>query len=225
MRSPGWQVGRISAGRGLLWISQSGHCAGPFSCGVFIRREGNSANLTRDIRTVTDRTPLTDSRGINNWPSYSPDGRTIVFGSSREGNFEIYRMNADGSDPRRLTDSPLQDIRPRFSPDAERIAFTSHRDGNAEIYIMNADGSIPRRVTDSSEHNDYAEWHPGGEHSAGDRQRTAGEARPVSGERFTLIAWQRLGCADNYFFVNCRLAALVRWHFAVVGPINTCGAA
>ena len=110
-----------------------------------------------------DRTPLTDSRGINNWPSYSPDGRQIVFGSSRDGNFEIYRMNADGSDARRLPDSPLQDIRPRFSPDGQRIAFTSHRDGNAQIYVMTADGSAVRRLSDNVERDDYADWHPDGQ--------------------------------------------------------------
>jgi TolB protein len=111
----------------------------------------------------SDRMPLTDSRGINNWPSYSPDGQVIVFGSSRDGNFEIYRMNADGSDERRLSDSPFQDIRPRFSPDGKRIAFTSHRDGNAEIYIMDADGRAPRRITDNPERDDYPEWHPDGQ--------------------------------------------------------------
>ncbi len=111
----------------------------------------------------SDRKPLTDSRGISNWPSYSPGGETIVFGSSRDGNFEIYRMNADGTDVRRLTDSPFQDIRPRFSPDGKRIAFTSHRDGNAEIYVMAADGSSSVRVTDSVERDDYPEWHPDGQ--------------------------------------------------------------
>lgn len=109
-----------------------------------------------------DRRPLTDSRGVNNWPSWSPDGRKIVFGSSRDDDFEIYTMNADGSDLRRLTDSPGQDLRPRFSPDGERIAFTSNRDGNYEVYVMNVDGGELRRVTENPERDDYAAWHPDG---------------------------------------------------------------
>lgn len=110
-----------------------------------------------------DRKPLTDSRGINNWPAFSPDGRSIAFGSSRDGNFEIYVVNVDGTDLRRLTDNAFQDSRPRFSPDSRRIAFTSHRDGNAEIYVMQADGTAQRRITNSPERDDYPEWHPDGQ--------------------------------------------------------------
>src|SRR5256714_15455441 len=53
----------------------------------------------------------------------------IAFVSYRDGNSEIYIMNADGSEPTRLTDNPASDVGPRLSPDGERIAFTSNRDG------------------------------------------------------------------------------------------------
>ncbi|MFM2093115.1 MAG: hypothetical protein RIS70_239, partial [Planctomycetota bacterium] len=59
--------------------------------------------------------------GVNNWPDFAPDGQRFVFGSSRDGNFEIYTAKLDGSDVRRLTKEPLQDLRPRFSPDGQRI--------------------------------------------------------------------------------------------------------
>ncbi len=106
------------------------------------------------------RRPLTDSRGINNWPHYSTDGLRIAFSSSRDGNYELYSMNADGTDQVRLTDSPYQDIRPRFSPDGRRMAFTSHRDGNPEVYVINSDGTSPRRITNHPERDDYPAWHP-----------------------------------------------------------------
>lgn len=111
-----------------------------------------------------DRRRLTDSTGINNWPSFSPDGKQIVFSSTRDDNYEIYTMQADSSQLRRLTDNPFQDLRPRFSPDGKRIAFVSGRDGNYEIYLMQADGSAQQRLTYNPERDDYPTWHPDGSH-------------------------------------------------------------
>jgi WD40-like Beta Propeller Repeat len=73
-------------------------------------------------------------------PTFSPDGTRIAFVSHRDGNYEIYLMNADGSDKWRLTHNPAQDRQPAFSPDGKRIAFASDRTGNFEIYVMNVDG-------------------------------------------------------------------------------------
>ena len=71
----------------------------------------------------------------------------IAFESIRDGNLEIYVMNADGSGQMNLTNNPAEDIDPAFSPDGTKIAFVSTRDGNYEIYVMNADGSNPTRLT------------------------------------------------------------------------------
>jgi TolB protein len=108
-----------------------------------------------------DRTNLTQG-GLNNWPAFAPDGRHIAFGSSRDGDFEIYVMNADGSGVRRLTHSPGLDMRPAWSPDGRRLAFTSNRSGRYEICVMNADGSGVRRLSNQAERDDYAAWHPNG---------------------------------------------------------------
>jgi Tol biopolymer transport system component len=96
------------------------------------------------------------------WPRLSPDGQTIAYGDHRGGDFEIFAMNADGTNARRLTKSPGIDARPAWSPDGKQIAFTSNRDGNHEIYVMNADGSEPRRMTNHPERDDFAAWHPNG---------------------------------------------------------------
>ena len=58
-------------------------------------------------------------------PAWSPDGRTIVFVSWRDGNGEVYAMDADSSSPRNLTQNPAKDVRPAWSPDGRRIAFVS----------------------------------------------------------------------------------------------------
>jgi Tol biopolymer transport system component len=75
----------------------------------------------------------------------------IAFASNRDGNYEIYTMNADGSGLVNLTNHPADDRSPAFSPDGTRIAFTSNREGTYEIYTMNADGSNVTRLTNNSQ--------------------------------------------------------------------------
>jgi Tol biopolymer transport system component len=82
----------------------------------------------------------------------------IVFQSTRDGNFEIYSMNADGSEPRRLTNSPKNDLSPSWSPDGSTIVFASDRDDNWEIYSMNADGSNQKRLTGGVGANTAPSW-------------------------------------------------------------------
>ena len=82
----------------------------------------------------------------------------IAFSSDRDGNAEIYVMNADGSNPTRLTNIAGQDIDPSWSADGMKIAFSSDRDGNAEIYVMNADGTNPTRLTENLSVDCHPSW-------------------------------------------------------------------
>jgi TolB protein len=76
----------------------------------------------------------------------SHDGNRIAFESNRDGNWEIYIAEPDGSNPLRLTTAPGADIQPAWSPDDRRIAFTSHRDGKSAVYVMDRDGRNVRSV-------------------------------------------------------------------------------
>lgn len=78
-----------------------------------------------------------------------PAGNSIAFVSSRDGNYEIYVMDIDGSNQTRLTNSPGWETMPAWSPDGAHLAFNSNRDGNTEIYVMNANGSNQYNLTNS----------------------------------------------------------------------------
>lgn len=86
-------------------------------------------------------------------PRYSPDGSKILFQSTRDGQLEIYVMNADGSSPTRLTNNPAMDYSPVWSPDGTKILFTSLRDDPMApaLYVMNVDGSNQTRLTTGSD--------------------------------------------------------------------------
>ena len=82
----------------------------------------------------------TNQKGNNSAPSWSPDGRRVAVALSRDGNTQVYVVNADGSGLRRLTRSSAIDTEPSFSPDGRSIYFTSDRGGAPQIYRMSADG-------------------------------------------------------------------------------------
>lgn len=111
-------------------------------------------------------------------PSWSPDGRRIVFelisatprgntgGSRRQS--DIATMNADGSDVRRLTRTPALESVPVWSPDGDLIAFTSDRhkkrgkrernSRDFELYVMRADGTAMRRITRNTVADMNPDW-------------------------------------------------------------------
>jgi len=86
----------------------------------------------------------------------------IAFNSDRDGNFEIYVREADGSSQTNLTNNPAWDALPAWSPDGGKIAFTSARDANLEIYVMNADGSNQTSLTYSTGDDSFPHWSPDG---------------------------------------------------------------
>ena len=105
---------------------------------------------------------LTDDSASDLSPAWSPNGTRIAFHSYRDGDWDIFLMNADGSNQRRLTHSSASDAFPVWSPDGTQIAFHSQRTGNWDIFLMNADGSNRRRLTDNSASDQTPAWSPDG---------------------------------------------------------------
>ena len=108
----------------------------------------------------------------------------IVFQSNRDGHvhprlgwptYEIYVMEVDGNNQRRLTNNPNFDIGPSWSPDGKRIAFMSDRDEhfdipgglpNYEIYVMDADGGNQQNLTNDPDNDSVPSWSPDGKRIA-----------------------------------------------------------
>jgi Tol biopolymer transport system component len=92
------------------------------------------------------------------------DNGRIVFASTRDGNSEIYVMDADGSNQIRLTNHPADDIVPTWSPDGTKIAWSANRPGgsNYEVYTMNPDGSGIVNLTDQAASDRFPAFSPDG---------------------------------------------------------------
>ncbi len=116
---------------------------------------------------------LTNRSGYDGMPSWSADGSEIVFvsdrgeagGSSGQASGgsrgDVFIMNADGTNVRRITTDGAGYAFPKLSPDGTRIAFDAGRESdNAQVYVMDADGGNVRRVTHNDVDEGYVSWTP-----------------------------------------------------------------
>ena len=87
-----------------------------------------------------------------------PGAGRIAFPSTRDGNFELYSMSADGSGVTRLTTNGAIDEEAAYSPDGQKITFVSTRDGNFEVYVMNVNGTGVVRVTNNPTDDQDPDW-------------------------------------------------------------------
>jgi TolB protein len=85
--------------------------------------------------------PLLGDTGTNIQAALSPDRTRIAFSSNRNGNFDIYLMDSDGRNLRRLTTDPRNDGDPAWTPDGQRVVYTSTRGTGTQIAVVSLDGS------------------------------------------------------------------------------------
>jgi TolB protein len=136
-----WAKGRIAFSSGIQGAKQSD---------IFTSNPDGS-----DVRQVTK------DAGRNSTPSLTRDGKRIAFISNRDGEkFQIYAINADGSNVTRLTNDPAVGFyNPQWSPDGKRIVYYAEKgDNKDQVWVMNADGSNKTLLTGNIGHNIFPGW-------------------------------------------------------------------
>lgn len=142
--------GYSANGRQLLYVSESDNKTGEIH--------------VVDLSTNDDRV-VVEADDADFHPSFSPDGKSIVFQRRLDGNSEICIVDAAGGEVRNLSQNPARDILPTWSPDGERIAFASNRGGNYDLFslfVMNRDGTDQRQVYSTNAISSFPSWSPDG---------------------------------------------------------------
>lgn len=117
---------------------------------------GNGELFIYDLQKMAE-IRLTNKKGFDALPDWSPDGGQIVFHGCEDGGCQIFTINSDGTGIRQITNE--NDNRwPRWSPNGEWIAFTSTQNEQTDIHIIKPDGSEERKITKSPKREEIAEW-------------------------------------------------------------------
>lgn len=121
-------------------------------------RSGTPQIYVKDIAADRDER-ITFQGNYNTSPHWSALNR-IVFCGSYEGKFDIFTVDPDGRNLRKLTDGQGNNEEPCWSPDGRYIAFCSTREGGYHIYIMTANGQNQKRVTFMNGQQTSPSWSP-----------------------------------------------------------------
>ena len=127
--------------------------------------------MVLDVNTLSSRALSAAQQGTMSFsPRFSPDGRWIVYSLEKNGNTDIYQMDAASGAQRPLTNAPSIETSPSYSPDGSQIVFESDRSGTPQLYIMGANGGEPRRISFGEGRYGTPVWSPRGDMIAFTRQ-------------------------------------------------------
>jgi len=148
--APAWspQGDRIAFGIGVFFQGM----LGPSKADVAMMRAGGTGVQI-----------LTDGSGNYGFPSWSPDGRQLVYRAAGNNRNGLFIVDIETRAVRALTSGSGHENFPSWSPKGDRIAFTSDRDGDYEIYTIQPDGSDLQRLTHTAGNDAHNAWSPDGE--------------------------------------------------------------
>ncbi len=121
---------------------------------IFLARRSKDGSWEDGV----DETRLTHGGFDDYSPAWHPNSKTIAFVSTRDGNPEIYTMQADGANQRRLTTNNAADLTPVYSASGKQMAIVTDLYGSADILVMDADGSNQRRLTKNGGDDISPDW-------------------------------------------------------------------
>jgi Tol biopolymer transport system component len=133
-----------------------------------------------DYYNTSDLTRLTRNASEETTPAVSPDGKKLAFASNRDGDMDIYVMNAGSPEsatnkPVKLTRNSVNDAMPDWSPSGRKIVFQGYRSGSEDVLSMNADGSNPVNLTKNYASDGYPAFSPDGKKIAFASNRSGGD--------------------------------------------------
>jgi TolB protein len=130
---------------------------------AYVSFEGNKSSIFVQTLRTGNRFAVSSKPGINGAPSFSPDGRQLVVTlGGVDGNLDIYVLDINSRQTRRLTTHRAIDTEGSWSPDGRYIYFTSDRSGGPQIYRVSANGGTPERVTFEGSYNARPRLSPDG---------------------------------------------------------------
>jgi serine/threonine-protein kinase len=106
--------------------------------------------------------PLTSNNVEDFDPAWSPNGQQIAYASNQDGDYEIWVMQANGSNPHPITSNSADDFSPQWSPDGSQIVYWSKTGSTSHLYRISAAGSTPEQLTSSSAFDLWPDWSHGG---------------------------------------------------------------
>jgi Tol biopolymer transport system component len=131
------------------------------SVGALLLGAGLALLVSAGITSAQSRhalVQLTVDRSLDVRPVWSPDGTQVAFQNNQTGKYQIWTMNVDGGDSRRLSRDESDDRHPIWSPDGKWIAFDAGSGQNREIWIMDTEGNNRRQLTSLNGVASFPSW-------------------------------------------------------------------